>query len=858
MEILLPLTSTDAIILPEDFVTLILWVAGMVLIALLSYWLQERPFQLNKRTLTWFATLSLLVLVLTPLIELLPKLSQPNPPGGVPIYHLLIFAAAPFMVASGVLGPLAGTFLAGLTGFWLAYLDTRNLFTPLVLMSAALVFSWAVRQRFQERFFRWLRFPLLAALFSLTLIAPLVLFTSALSVAGTAAQRAAWAAESFPAVMTALAGMLMIGGLICTLLRALSKGSWHQDDPKKGQALGLMVRLCVFIILSFVIVLTVAFLTLWQVNLAFAQDVLGLLLPELYETIWKLTSRGLVIVASGLALTALVAWLALIPLDGGPVPTSSALGALSEGDIAGWERFLKSKGLNKAVRALMQHQQHREEVRQKLLDLSAQLAVPMNLIDTLQLVMGAGLGFGAVSVRVILTAAGVEMVGAPKNVFGLGQYANRLASFDPAVFTLVQDGEPLVLRRPELIETLPGTEGIPGLGAVIIVPIKWKNLRLGVFWAAQTADEVLDADQRGVYQSLARMTGQALVNAKTHQDAQARHTRFVEAFKLLPEALLILDERENILFVNQKALQIFELEPGDLDGKPFAGLLAADQDLPLSIPVRAPGIESEVRLANGRTLYLVTHPIKAKTVELGQVITLNEHSQMELVEPKGAEYVTFVSHELRTPLSLILGYAKILRLTGNLNDQQKTYTANIIDGLEDMKSLVGKLLDVDRIESEALLDLQPLSTQDLVRRAVESLDAQARQKHIKVKVDLEGAPETVIADGFYINLALKNYLENAQKFSKMGDEVHLRVHLAEDEVVFSVEDTGIGIAPLDQKRLFNKFGRANLQTEVAQEGSGLGLAIVKSVVEQHGGRVWLESQLGKGSTFYFSIPQQKS
>jgi signal transduction histidine kinase len=142
---------------------------------------------------------------------------------------------------------------------------------------------------------------------------------------------------------------------------------------------------------------------------------------------------------------------------------------------------------------------------------------------------------------------------------------------------------------------------------------------------------------------------------------------------------------------------------------------------------------------------------------------------------------------------------------------------------------------------------------------VESMDAQAKQKNIQMVVNLPDAPMVIEADPTFLALALKNLMENAIKFSKMEGEVILSASRDGDHVVFAVEDKGIGIAPLDQRHLFKKFSRISAQTTGQdQTGSGLGLVIVKSIAERHGGQVRVESQLGKGSIFYFEIPRKQS
>jgi signal transduction histidine kinase len=247
--------------------------------------------------------------------------------------------------------------------------------------------------------------------------------------------------------------------------------------------------------------------------------------------------------------------------------------------------------------------------------------------------------------------------------------------------------------------------------------------------------------------------------------------------------------------------------------------------------------------------------MKINEQEVGKALILTDVTQQVEREARKSEYVTTVSHELRSPLTLIQGYAKILRLTGNLNEQQDDYIGNIIENVEEMKSLVQNLLDIGRLETGDPLEISTFAADDLIQKVADSMMVQARQKNIQLRVNKPEEPHMIAADLTFVTQALKNLVDNGIKFTKMGGEVTIALSTTETDVVFSVEDNGIGISPLDQRHLFEKFQRIIPSTGETQSGGGLGLAIVKSIAEHHGGKVWIESQLGKGSTFYLSVPQ---
>ena len=220
-----------------------------------------------------------------------------------------------------------------------------------------------------------------------------------------------------------------------------------------------------------------------------------------------------------------------------------------------------------------------------------------------------------------------------------------------------------------------------------------------------------------------------------------------------------------------------------------------------------------------------------------------------------SEFVSTVSHDLRSPLTLIRGYSTMLQMVGELNEQQTSYLQKIISGVESMSRLVNNLLDLSRIEGGVGLQLERLPAQELIETVVGELQLQAAQKRIQLSMQLLPAGELLLeADHALLQQALQNLVENAIKYTESGGKVLVHLSLQDDQVVYEVRDNGIGIAPADQHRLFEKFYRAARKGMKSERGSGLGLAIVKSIVERHGGQVWVESQLGKGSNFYLVIP----
>jgi len=220
-----------------------------------------------------------------------------------------------------------------------------------------------------------------------------------------------------------------------------------------------------------------------------------------------------------------------------------------------------------------------------------------------------------------------------------------------------------------------------------------------------------------------------------------------------------------------------------------------------------------------------------------------------------SEFVATVSHDLRSPLTLIRGYATMLEMVGDLNDQQQGYVKKIISGVESMSRLVNNLLDLGRIDLGVGLEVEQVTVLDIIERVTGSLQLQAAQKNIVLSVELsKDMPNAVEADQALLHQAVYNLVENAIKYTPEGGRVVIHTPSQPGFLTFAIEDSGFGIAADDLPRLFEKFYRGRQREARSQPGSGLGLAIVHSIATNHGGRVWVDSQVGKGSVFHLQIP----
>jgi len=220
------------------------------------------------------------------------------------------------------------------------------------------------------------------------------------------------------------------------------------------------------------------------------------------------------------------------------------------------------------------------------------------------------------------------------------------------------------------------------------------------------------------------------------------------------------------------------------------------------------------------------------------------------------EFISIAAHELYTPLSILLGYTVMAQ--EEATGEMQHYLEIIVDKSLQLQKVIGYMLDLEYLQaSEALSKVEKISLKESIETVVDELDLLAETKQQVVELDLpENLPE-IETDRRRLNLILSNLLSNASKFTPEGGKIRVEARVGEGEVVMSVRDTGIGIPAKERERIFAPFYQIEDSLTRTHGGLGLGLAIVKSAVATCGGRIWVESEEGAGSTFSFTLPIHK-
>jgi signal transduction histidine kinase len=220
------------------------------------------------------------------------------------------------------------------------------------------------------------------------------------------------------------------------------------------------------------------------------------------------------------------------------------------------------------------------------------------------------------------------------------------------------------------------------------------------------------------------------------------------------------------------------------------------------------------------------------------------------------EFLASMSHELRTPLNAIIGFSEVMleRLFGEINDKQEEYLSDILSSGRHLLSLINDILDLAKIEAGRMdLDVEDFELAPAIDNALVLIRERATRKGLTLDTTLPGGLGTVRGDQRKIKQVLVNLLSNAVKFTPEGGRIEVRAERVDGHVEVSVIDTGIGIASDDHDAVFEEFRQVGTDYAKKHEGTGLGLALSRKFVELHGGRIWLKSRPGEGSTFTFTI-----
>lgn len=363
---------------------------------------------------------------------------------------------------------------------------------------------------------------------------------------------------------------------------------------------------------------------------------------------------------------------------------------------------------------------------------------------------------------------------------------------------------------------------------------------------------------------------------RRYRDLEKTNLENISIITNLNIGIIEYDRNLKIKFINPRALEILNLEEQSVVGRIISTDLFNKEVklrniVQVFFPILSPSyrfipqktrypqiVELTIKEPKETTLKIVTIPLSAGEVNFGFLKIIFDISREKAISKNKSEFISITAHQLRTPLAAIKWAIKMLMDgdVGEINEKQRELLRKGYESNERLVRLVNDLLNVARIEEGRFgYQFKMIDYVNLARQIVSESEIEAKEKNVSLKFmeSSELIPQVLI-DSSKIALVLQNIIANAINYSNSGDEVKFFVALKGDYIQTAVSDKGLGIPEEQKPRIFSKFFRAVNVIHHQTVGTGLGLFIAKNVILRHGGNIWFDSEEGKGTTFYFTIP----
>lgn len=404
---------------------------------------------------------------------------------------------------------------------------------------------------------------------------------------------------------------------------------------------------------------------------------------------------------------------------------------------------------------------------------------------------------------------------------------------------------------------------------LVAVPLLVGGDTVGYLMSFSKASLSFNESQLELLSTLGNQAAVALEKAKLYTGTLEEKKKIETILSALRDGLLVFDSNGILEEINPVAKRMLACEASPEGGK-ISDLLS---DTVLETPLENYKIDEIVKIALGgdavfgemslegtegvtvQAHYIpLRDPISSVT---GVVLFLHDITELKRVDEMKSNFVSNVSHELRTPLTSITGFLSLLRAgrAGSLTAQQEEYLSVIEEQTETLTNLIEELLDLARFRASGWADkATPVDVAELISGAVKHFEKATRDKDVALNVHLTPGLPHVAADPARLTQVINNILDNAVKFTDAGGLIEVTALENGPNVQFQISDNGAGIAPSSLPHIFDRFFQAHATTSDGSGGFGLGLAICREIVEAYRGTIWVESELGRGTVFYFTVP----
>ena len=422
----------------------------------------------------------------------------------------------------------------------------------------------------------------------------------------------------------------------------------------------------------------------------------------------------------------------------------------------------------------------------------------------------------------------------------------RLPIHDTLPGQVMRTGKPIAINEstPQKIKTAYLVH------TLIYFPLQVHGRVIGVLGVdnRQSGHPFLE-EHMDVVSALADYAAIAIENAHAYGRINLERSKLETILTRVEDGVIVVDPEGRLLLANHTIRNAFHLETDNLPGKPVRDIFSHPDLLEILDSKQAQASHCEIGLEDGRIFNAQVSPIP----EVGVVVTMQDITHLKELDRIKSDFVSAVSHDLRSPLTAILGYVELMERAGPVTDQQREFIRRIQFSVNNITSLINDLLDLGRIEAGFDTRKEVVPFVAILNYTVEGLHSRVVEKEQELIMEVPDKLPPILGNPVRLRQMCANLISNAIKYTPAKGKINIRVVTEGDQLVFQVKDNGPGIPAADQPYIFDKFFRAgNVPFDVP--GTGLGLAIVKSIVENHQGRIWVESTLDQGTTFTVVLP----
>jgi signal transduction histidine kinase/DNA-binding response OmpR family regulator len=422
----------------------------------------------------------------------------------------------------------------------------------------------------------------------------------------------------------------------------------------------------------------------------------------------------------------------------------------------------------------------------------------------------------------------------------------RLAIKDSLAGAVLRTGKPVVLdeKAPQKIKTTYLVHSL------IYVPLQARGRVFGVLGVDnRVADLVLKEHDVKLLEALAEFAVIAIENANMYGHISQEHSKLEAILAQIEDGVIVIDPDLRIVLVNQVAKSAFNLVGKSTSAMPFSDVFnQADLVELVNAGMRDGNGRGEITVEDGRVFIAFMTQIPG----LGLAVALHDITHLKKLDSIKSDFVNTVSHDLRSPLTAILGFSELIERAGAINSTQKDYIRRVQASVQSITTLVDDLLNLGKIEAGFDTRKENVALDQLIRYSVDNFRKRIADKGHNVVLDIPAGIPPVFGNPIQMRQLIENLLDNAFKYTPPGGLINIRASVAQNQVVVQFIDTGIGIPAIDLPYIFDKFYRSSSSGDTP--GTGLGLSIVRSIVENHNGRIWVDSTVGMGSTFTVVLP----